>query len=113
MTEIGRELLVTLADVTLIADNLEKRSLLYRERGEADRRVVTIRLTNHGRTLWKKISGEHKVKVAEFMSGLSKKELEQLIASSTKIKETAVEEKRSERRRNLAKRTTSGIQQNR
>lgn len=112
MSEIGRELLVTLADVTLIVDNLEKRSLLYRERGAADRRVVTIRLTKHGRTLWKKISGEHKLKVAEFMSGLSNKELEQLIVTSTKIKETVVEDKRSERSRNLATKTTDRTQRN-
>ena len=77
MGEIARELLVTLANVTLIADNLERKGYLRRVRASKDRRVVSVELTTKGRALRERISAAHRAKVAELMSGLSRPELMQ------------------------------------
>lgn len=87
MNEIASELLVTLANVTVIVDNLESRGYLKRVRGENDRRVVRVGLTPKGRTLWEKISAAHRAKVAELMKGLSARELRELTAQTGKVRE--------------------------
>jgi len=86
MSEIGRKLLVTYADVTLIVDNLEKRNYLKRVRGSKDRRVVRVELTPKGLALWRRIRAVHRRKVAGLMSGLSRSELKELTASADKIR---------------------------
>jgi DNA-binding MarR family transcriptional regulator len=48
MGEIARELSLSQATITSILDRLEKRALLVRERGEADKRRVYAHLTNRG-----------------------------------------------------------------
>lgn len=88
MNQIGKELIVTNANITVIVDNLEKRNCLKRIRGTKDRRVVWIELTPEGRRLWKKIVAVHRKKVAELMSGLPAQELEQLVANIAKIRDT-------------------------
>lgn len=49
--EIGRKLLTSGGNVTMVVDNLEKRTLVRRERGEQDRRYITVHLTPEGRRL--------------------------------------------------------------
>ncbi len=87
MNEIAKELLVTLANVTVIADNLEKRGYLKRVRGVRDRRVVRVELTPVGRALWKKISAAHRDRVTVLMRGLSVAELRELAAHADKVRE--------------------------
>jgi MarR family 2-MHQ and catechol resistance regulon transcriptional repressor len=49
--DLARKLLVSGANVTMVADNLEKRELVTRERSSVDRRLVTVALTAAGRKL--------------------------------------------------------------
>lgn len=87
MNEIAKELLVTLANVTVIADNLERRGYLKRVRGQRDRRVIRVELTSKGVALWQRISAAHRVKVTGLMKGLSSPELRQLAAYADKLRE--------------------------
>ena len=49
MTEIGKEIALTMGAATNVADQLVAQGLVGRERPEADRRVVKLRITPAGR----------------------------------------------------------------
>lgn len=49
--QVARQVSLSQATVTSIVDQLEQRSLLLRERGQADRRKVFMRLTEAGKAL--------------------------------------------------------------
>lgn len=53
-SELGSKLLKSGGNITMIVDNLEKRSLVKRERRADDRRVFTINLTKQGNKLFSK-----------------------------------------------------------
>lgn len=91
MNEIGRDLIVTFANITMIVDNLEKHGCLKRSRETRDRRTVQVRLTQRGHDLWRKISEVHRNKIAELMHGLSKQELYKLISDTTKLRNEILE----------------------
>ncbi|MDC4228018.1 MAG: MarR family transcriptional regulator [Candidatus Manganitrophus sp.] len=57
-SELGRKLLRTGGNITMVVDNLERRGLVRRERGE-DRRFITLHLTKEGRQLIQKIFPKH------------------------------------------------------
>lgn len=76
--DLSRKLLCSGANITLVADNLEKAGLIVRGRSEADRRVVTVSLTPAGRKLISKVFPEHAREIARLMSGLSTEEQETL-----------------------------------
>lgn len=56
--ELGRKLLRSGGNITMVVDNLERRGLVRRERGE-DRRFITVQLTREGRELIQKIFPKH------------------------------------------------------
>lgn len=90
MSEIGKQMIVTFANITTIVDNLEKRSYVRRVRDSSDRRVVEVKLTPTGSRLFKKIYHAHRKQVAKLMQVLNQTELEDLIVSTDKIKKHAV-----------------------
>ena len=49
--EIGGRMVAREPDVTRLLDRMEARALVVRQRGVADRRVVTVRLTDEGRRM--------------------------------------------------------------
>jgi MarR family 2-MHQ and catechol resistance regulon transcriptional repressor len=49
--DLAAKLLRSSGNLTLVLDNLEKRGLVRRERGTADRRFITVHLTPEGRSL--------------------------------------------------------------
>jgi len=53
--ELGKILLKSGGNITMVIDNLEKRGLVERRRGEKDRRTFTIHLTIDGRTKIKSV----------------------------------------------------------
>jgi len=53
--DLGNKLLKTGGNITLVIDNLEKRSLVKRERREQDRRYFTIHLTKQGKAMFTKV----------------------------------------------------------
>jgi DNA-binding MarR family transcriptional regulator len=56
--EIGDRLVRQVPDVTRLLDRMEEAGLIVRERGDADRRYVTTRLTPQGLTLVNKLDAE-------------------------------------------------------
>lgn len=53
--DLAKKLLKSGGNVTMVIDNLEKQGLVFRKRGEIDRRFFSIHLTNEGKTLIQKI----------------------------------------------------------
>ncbi len=76
--EIGRKILKSSGNITLVIDNLEKRGLVKRERNKEDRRSYAVDLTAAGRKLIKTIFPRHAAKVVEEMKALTGSEQEEL-----------------------------------
>jgi MarR family 2-MHQ and catechol resistance regulon transcriptional repressor len=76
--EIGRKLLRSNANVTTVIDNLEKASLVRRERSAEDRRVVHVHLTVEGRARIARVFPAHARRVADLMSALAPAEQREL-----------------------------------
>jgi len=76
--DLARKILRTTGNVTLVVDNLERRGLVQRQRGEADRRYVLVRLTAAGEELIRTVFPPHADAVATEMAALSTEEHRQL-----------------------------------
>ena len=63
--EIGKKILRSSGNITMVIDNLEKSGLVRRERFEADRRVYIVHLTDKGYRLINKIFPLHASVIAE------------------------------------------------
>jgi MarR family 2-MHQ and catechol resistance regulon transcriptional repressor len=69
--ELGKKLLVSRANVTLIIDQLAERGLVRREREIEDRRCIRVHLTAEGRRRIRKVFPEHAARIADAFSGLN------------------------------------------
>jgi MarR family transcriptional regulator, 2-MHQ and catechol-resistance regulon repressor len=76
--EIGRKLLKSSGNVTMVVDNLEKRSLVRRCRQEGDRRCVSVSLTDEGTRLIQEIFPGHVEAVVQEMQALGEPEQREL-----------------------------------
>ena len=86
MSEIGKEMIVTFANITTIVDNLEKLRYVRRVRDPSDRRLVRVQLTGSGSRLFKRIYNSHRREVAKLMKVLNKQELQNLINYTSAIR---------------------------
>jgi len=77
-SELAKKILRSSGNITLVIDNLEKRSLVKRERKQEDRRYYAIQLTPGGKKLIASIFPRHAGKIVEAMKVLTKKEQETL-----------------------------------
>ena len=84
-TEIGKKILRSSGNITLVIDNLEKRGLVRREREGEDRRRVSVQLTPEGRTLIGRVFPEHASIVATAFSALTPEEQEELARLCKKL----------------------------
>jgi MarR family 2-MHQ and catechol resistance regulon transcriptional repressor len=75
---LGKKLLRSGGNITLVIDNLEKRGWVRRERQKEDRRMVQIHLTPKGARLIAKVFPEHAVAITKIMNGLTEHEQEEL-----------------------------------
>lgn len=76
--ELAERILKSSGNLTLVIDNLVKRNLVRRERDEADRRCVIVRLTETGRQLISDIFPRHVEHVLDAMGVLTPEEQHQL-----------------------------------
>lgn len=83
--EIGAKILKSSGNMTVVIDNLIKRSLVYRERQADDRRCVKIHLTDEGHQLIERIWAKHEHGIVEVFSVLSAEEQTQLAALCRKL----------------------------
>jgi MarR family 2-MHQ and catechol resistance regulon transcriptional repressor len=77
---LGQKLLRSGGNVTVVVDNLEKRSWVRRERQKNDRRIVVLHLTPAGRRLIAKIFPQHARAITDEMKRLSSDEQDTLRA---------------------------------
>lgn len=83
--DIGKKLLTSGGNVTLLVDNLEKRGLVKRVRGEEDRRYVMVHLTAAGRKTIEELFPGHVKSVVRLFGTLSADEQQQLAALCRKL----------------------------
>jgi MarR family 2-MHQ and catechol resistance regulon transcriptional repressor len=83
--ELAVKVLSSGANMTTILDNLERRGLLRRERDDADRRRVIVRLAPAGRRLVTALFPAHAARLAEDLAALTVAEQEQLRALCRKL----------------------------
>jgi MarR family transcriptional regulator, 2-MHQ and catechol-resistance regulon repressor len=76
--QLSDKILKSTANITTVIDNLEKRALVKRIRQEADRRYITVELTDKGKKLIQDIFPEHVKHINEEMAILSKEEKQKL-----------------------------------
>ena len=85
MTTIARELSVTVGTLTISMNNLVKKGYVVRERGQEDRRVVYISLSDKGRKAYEHHAMFHKEMIENVAEKLNHKEMEILIQALTKL----------------------------
>jgi DNA-binding MarR family transcriptional regulator len=90
MNELSRLLMVTGGNVTAIVDQLEKEGLVERFDEPADRRAFRIHLTRTGEKSFTEMARAHEQWVVELLSGLSRREHEELLKLLAKLKQHAV-----------------------
>jgi MarR family 2-MHQ and catechol resistance regulon transcriptional repressor len=83
--DLGRKLLRSGGNITLVVDNLEKRRLVRRVRSEEDRRFVTVSLTPEGRKLIASIFPAHVEAMTRIFGVLDKDEQEELARLCKKL----------------------------
>lgn len=83
--QVSAKLLKSTGNITLVIDNLEKGGLVQRARENADRRQVTIHLTETGRTLIERIFPAHASAICEEINVLTPEEQATLAALCIKL----------------------------
>src|SRR5579859_6365573 len=91
MNELSRLLMVTGGNVTTIVDQLEKEGLVERLDEPADRRAFRIRLTRNGERTFGEMALAHEQWIVEMLSGLTRREHEELLKLLAKLKLSAME----------------------
>ena len=76
--EIGKKLLKTSGNITMVIDNLEGRNLVVRENDPSDRRVMRVHLTQKGKSMIEHVFPIHAQIAGQVFSVLNKRELDQL-----------------------------------
>ena len=85
MSSIAKELSVTVGTLTIAMNSLVKKGYVVRRRGDADRRVVYISLSDRGRSAYEHHTRFHREMIQSVMEELEPGELETLIRALTKL----------------------------
>jgi DNA-binding MarR family transcriptional regulator len=81
MSQLGRELRVSLSAMTQIADRLERSGLVTRVADDADRRVRCLQLTPRGQRAMRAREGRRVARIGEILEKLSSAERVQIAAA--------------------------------
>lgn len=76
--DIAAKILKSTGNITMVIDNLEKRGLVRRERDSADRRYLTVHLTDAGSALVARVFADVEAAIVAEMGSLSEDEQELL-----------------------------------
>ena len=79
MSAIARELSVTVGTLTIAVNNLVKKGYVVRRRGQKDRRIVYISLSEKGRRAYEHHAEFHRKMIEGIRSSLSSEEMEVLV----------------------------------
>ncbi len=83
--ELAREIGKSNGDLTTVVDNLEKRSLVRRERSRRDRRVIQVVLSSEGASLVAQSLPQHSAALEQVFNSLQQRELNELQRICRKI----------------------------
>jgi MarR family transcriptional regulator, 2-MHQ and catechol-resistance regulon repressor len=83
--DIAAKILKSTGNITMVIDNLEKRGLVRRERDSADRRYLTVHLTDAGSALIARVFTDVEAAIVAEMGSLSENEQELLGALCKKL----------------------------
>jgi DNA-binding MarR family transcriptional regulator len=79
MSEVARDIGITLGTLTIAISNLVKKGYVERKRSDQDRRVVNIDLTKKGKLAYRIHAKFHRDIIRETIDGLSEKEKNTLV----------------------------------
>lgn len=85
MSSVATKLKVTVSTLTIAINHLVKKGYVLRQRGEQDRRVVFLSLSEKGNQAFRKHIEFHKCMTLNITQDLSEKELELLVQALKKI----------------------------
>ena len=85
MSSIARELSVTVGTLTIAMNSLVKKGYVVRSRGEEDRRVVYISLSERGRRAYEHHAKFHKEMIESVAKELTREEMEVLVKALSKL----------------------------
>ena len=89
MNELSRRMMVSGGNVTGITDQLVKEGLVERVAQPSDRRAFHIRLTRAGGKAFAEMAAEHEIWIIGLLSGLSRREHQDLLDLLAKVKHHA------------------------
>ena len=76
--DVAKKILKSTANITTVVDNLEKRSLVKRQRSSEDRRFIALHLTDAGHDLIERIFPAHVQGIVQNFTALTAEEQQQL-----------------------------------
>lgn len=85
MSEVAKDLKITVGTLTTAINNLVKKGYVERKRVEEDRRVVLIQLTKRGKLAYRVHDKFHKDMIRSTIEGLSEQEEQVLVESLEKL----------------------------
>jgi MarR family 2-MHQ and catechol resistance regulon transcriptional repressor len=71
LSDLAQKILTTGGNLTMVAGNLEKQGLAYRQKSPEDGRVLIVVLTPKGKSLLRRAFPEHAAAITEFMAVLT------------------------------------------
>ena len=85
MTSIARELSVTVGTLTIAMNSLVKKGYVVRERGQEDRRIVYISLSEKGKKAFEHHAEFHRQMIDGITEGLEEDEMQVLVRALAKL----------------------------
>jgi len=85
ISQIARHIMVNSSTVTGIVDRLEQKDIVKRLRISADRRVITIELTDTGKILAENAPPPIQQKIIDGLGKLSESEIDQIVFALAKL----------------------------
>jgi DNA-binding MarR family transcriptional regulator len=86
MSELSKRLMVSGGNVTGITDQLEREGLVVRALDPADRRAVSVKLTEKGVQRFREMAARHERWIVELLSGLTPEEKQAMFGLLQKLK---------------------------
>ncbi len=87
MSTIAKTLSVTVGTLTIAMNSLVKKGYVIRERGERDRRVVYISLSEKGRSAYSQYEDFHRRMIADVLEELDPEETKALVKALVKLEQ--------------------------
>ena len=81
MSSVARDLDITIGTLTIAINNLVRKGYVHRARGEEDRRIVFISLTDKGKTVYEHHEQFHDEMIRTTITRLSEEEMKVLISA--------------------------------